>query len=73
MAPEPHSKEFRDDVVGVARQGRAPIAETAKDFESLTLACATGSMPPTSRAAADGPTRAESAELPEKAYVGALG
>ena len=73
MAPEPHPKEFRDDVVVVARQGKAPIAETAKDFESRPPACAIGSKPPTSRTAADGPTRAESAEVPEKAYVGALG
>ncbi len=30
--PKPHPKEFRDDVVAVARKGEAPIAETAKDF-----------------------------------------
>lgn len=30
--PKPHPKEFRDDVVAVARRGEAPIAEIAKDF-----------------------------------------
>ena len=30
--PKPHPKEFRDDVVAVARKGDAPIAEIAKDF-----------------------------------------
>jgi len=28
----PHPREFRDDVVAVARKGEAPIAEIAKDF-----------------------------------------
>ena len=27
-----HPKEFRDDVVAVARRGEAPIAQIAKDF-----------------------------------------
>lgn len=30
--PAPHPKEFRDDVVAVARRGDAPIAQIAKDF-----------------------------------------
>jgi len=30
--PKPHPKEFRDDVVAVARKGEAPIAEIANDF-----------------------------------------
>lgn len=30
--PKPHPKEFRDDVVAVARRGDAPIAQIAKDF-----------------------------------------
>ena len=30
--PRPHPKEFRDDVVAVARRGDAPIAQIAKDF-----------------------------------------
>ena len=30
--PKPHPREFRDDVVAVARKGEAPIAQLAKDF-----------------------------------------
>ena len=30
--PAPYPKEFRDDVVAVARQGRAPLSQIAKDF-----------------------------------------
>jgi len=30
--PKAHPKEFRDDVVAVARKGDASIAEVAKDF-----------------------------------------
>src|SRR3954467_12606895 len=30
--PRPHPREFRDDVVAVARKGDAPIAEVARDF-----------------------------------------
>ena len=30
--PRPHPKEFREDVVAVARRGEASIAEIAKDF-----------------------------------------
>ncbi len=30
--PKAHPKEFRDDVVAVARKGEASIAEVAKDF-----------------------------------------
>lgn len=30
--PRPHPKEFRDDVVAVARRGEAPIAQIAKHF-----------------------------------------
>ena len=30
--PRPHPKEFRDDVVAVARKGQAPLSEVAKDF-----------------------------------------
>ena len=30
--PKPHPREFRDDVVAVARKGAAPIAQLAKDF-----------------------------------------
>lgn len=30
--PKPHPREFRDDVVAVARKGEATIAQLAKDF-----------------------------------------
>ena len=30
--PKPYLREFRDDVVAVARQGRAPLNPIAKDF-----------------------------------------
>lgn len=30
--PKPHPKEFRDDVVAVARRGDAPLTQIAKDF-----------------------------------------
>lgn len=30
--PKAHPREFRDDVVAVARRGEAPVAEVAKDF-----------------------------------------
>ena len=30
--PRAHPREFREDVVAVARRGDAPIAEIAKDF-----------------------------------------
>ena len=30
--PAPLPKEFRDDVIAVARRGDVPIAQTAKDF-----------------------------------------
>ncbi|PFG16692.1 hypothetical protein ATK74_1244 [Propionicimonas paludicola] len=30
--PKPHPREFRDDVVAVARKGAVPIGQVAKDF-----------------------------------------
>ena len=30
--PKPYPKEFRDDVVAVARKGEAPLSQIAKDF-----------------------------------------
>lgn len=30
--PKPHPREFRDDVVAVARRGDSPISQVAKDF-----------------------------------------
>jgi transposase-like protein len=32
IVPRPHPREFREDVVAVARRGEAPIAQIAKDF-----------------------------------------
>jgi len=32
VMPKPYPQEFRDDVVAVARQGRAPLTQIAKDF-----------------------------------------
>lgn len=29
---KPYPKEFRDDVVAVARKGHAPLSQVAKDF-----------------------------------------
>ena len=64
--PRPHPKEFRDDVVAVARKGEAPIAEIAKDF-GISESCLRNWL-----AKADvedgrrpGVTAAESAELKE--------
>ncbi|WP_172804088.1 IS3 family transposase [Auraticoccus monumenti] len=64
--PRPHPKEFRDDVMAVARRGEAPIAEIARDFgisESclrnwLAKADAEDGHPP-------GATSTDSAELKE--------
>lgn len=30
--PRPHPKEFREDVVAIARRGEAPVKQIAKDF-----------------------------------------
>ena len=30
--PKPYPREFREDVVAVARQGRAPLNQIARDF-----------------------------------------
>jgi len=32
IVPRPYPKEFRADVVAVARRGDAPISQVAKDF-----------------------------------------
>ena len=64
--PKPHPKEFRDDVIAVARKGEAPLQQIAKDF-GISDSCLRNWLH-----AADvedghraGPTRAESAELRE--------
>ena len=35
--PKPYPKEFRDDVVAVARKGEAPLKQIAKDFGILRV------------------------------------
>lgn len=30
--PKPYPREFRDDVVAVARQGHGPVSQVARDF-----------------------------------------
>lgn len=64
--PRPHPKEFRDDVVAVARRGEAPLSQIARDF-GISDSCLRNWM-----RAADvedgnrpGVTRPESAELRE--------
>jgi transposase len=32
IMPKPYPKEFRDDVVAVARKAQAPLSQIAKDF-----------------------------------------
>ena len=64
--PAPHPKEFRDDVIAVARRGETPIAQLAKDF-GISESCLRNWLK-----AADvedgiqpGVTKAESEELKE--------
>ena len=64
--PKPHPREFRDDVVAVARKGEAPIAEIARDF-GISESCLRNWL---AKADVDdgrrpGVTAAESAELRE--------
>lgn len=64
--PAPHPKEFRDDVVALARKGETPIAQLARDF-GISESCLRNWLK-----SADvedgirpGTTRAESEELKE--------
>ena len=41
--PKPYPKEFRDDVVAVARKGQAPLNQIAKDF-GISEGCLHGWM-----------------------------
>ncbi|MGI3782698.1 MAG: transposase [Janthinobacterium lividum] len=64
--PKAHPKEFRDDVVAVARKGQAPLSEIAKDF-GISESCLRNWL---SKADVDdgrrpGVTSADSAELRE--------
>ena len=62
--PAPHPKEFRDDVVAVARKGEAPIATLAQDF-GISESCLTNWMrqADVEDGARPGTTREESSEL----------
>jgi transposase len=64
--PKPHPKEFRDDVVAVARKGEAPIAEVAKDF-GISESCLRNwlSKADVEEGRRSGLTSADSAELRE--------
>ena len=64
--PKPHPREFRDDVVAVARRGEAPVSKIAKDF-GISESCLRNWL---RRADVEdghrpGQTSAESAELRE--------
>lgn len=65
-APRPHPKEFRDDVVAVARRGDAPIAQIANDF-GISESCLRNWLAPADVAEGHRPgvTASESAELRE--------
>ena len=64
--PKPYPKEFRDDVVAVARKGEAPLSQIAKDF-GISEGCLHGWMKKADieDGARPGPTAVESGELRE--------
>jgi transposase-like protein len=64
--PAPHPKEFRDDVVAVARRGEAPVAQIAKDF-GISESCLRNwlSKADVEDGVRPGVTNAENAELRE--------
>ena len=64
--PKPYPKEFRDDVVAVARKGEAPLSQIARDF-GISEGCLHNWMKKADveDGARPGPTAAESAELRE--------
>jgi transposase len=66
IVPRPHPREFREDVVAVARRGEAPIAQIAKDF-GISESCLRNWLQ--AAEAADGrqagAVKSESAELRE--------
>jgi transposase len=64
--PRPHPKEFRDDVVAVARRGEAPIKQIAKDF-GISESCLRNwiHQADVEDGAKPGVTASESAELRE--------
>jgi len=66
IVPRPYPKEFRADVVAVARRGNAPISQVAKDF-GITESCLCNWLHTADvvDGARPGRTSAESAELRE--------
>ena len=64
--PRPYPKEFRADVVAVARRGDAPISQVARDF-GITESCLRNWLHAADVAdgARPGQSAAESAELRE--------
>jgi transposase-like protein len=64
--PRPHPKEFRDDVMAVARRGEAPIKDIAKDF-GISESCLRNWLhaADVEGGAKPGVTASESAELRE--------
>lgn len=64
--PAPHPKEFRDDVVAVARRGEAPLSQIAKDF-GISESCLRNWLraADVEDGAKPGVTKTESAELRE--------
>ena len=64
--PKPYPKEFRDDVVAVARKGGAPLTQIARDF-GISEGCLHNLMKKADveDGARPGPTAAEAAELRE--------
>ena len=64
--PKPYPKEFRDDVVAVARKGEAPLSQIAKDF-GISEGCLHGWLKKADieYGARPGPTAVESGELRE--------
>ncbi|AEI10675.1 transposase IS3/IS911 family protein [Cellulomonas gilvus ATCC 13127] len=64
--PRPHPKEFRDDVVAIARRGDAPVSQIAKDF-GISDSCLRNWMHAADVEDGDRPgvTASESAELRE--------
>ena len=62
--PKPHPKEFRGDVIAVARRGDAPIAQIAKDF-GISESCLRNwlSTDDVETGAKAGVTKSESVEL----------
>lgn len=62
--PKAHPKEFRDDVVAIARRGEAPISQIAKDFR-ISESCLRNSLQAADVEAGkrSGVTASESAEV----------